>query len=270
MRIAVLADIHGNLQAFEAGLKHAHQQGYDQLVIAGDIVSGPDSLACWELACSLQVPLLRGNHERYIFDMGTPNADPLWSTEQFAPLQWASSQFSQQQRDAMRALPLELRLSDRSDLLLVHASQRSDNDSLNQHTPEELLEAYFPDPKAQLIVRAHNHVCATRLWGERIIATTGSIGLPLDSHPSAHYSIFEYTNGWKIQSFSVPYDLDAALERFQSSGYLAASGPMGELFRREVATASFYAVPFLRSYKRWSQNEPISLQQAVERFLALS
>lgn len=269
MRIAVLADIHGNLQAFEAGLKHTKQQGYDQLVIAGDIVSGPDSLACWELACSLNVPMLRGNHERYVFDMGTANADPLWATEQFAPLQWASSQFSQAQRDAMRALPIELRLEGVPDLLIVHASQRSDNDSLNQHTPEALLDEYFPDPRASMIVRAHNHVCATRLWGDRIIATTGSIGLPLDSHPSAHYSIFEYKQRrWHIQSFSVPYDLDAALERFESSGYLAASGPMGELFRREVATASFYAVPFLRAYKRWSQTETITLQQAVERFLA--
>ena len=36
MRIAILADIHGNLAAFEAALAHVRTLGVDQLVIAGD------------------------------------------------------------------------------------------------------------------------------------------------------------------------------------------------------------------------------------------
>ena len=43
-----------------------------QMVIAGDMVIGaPDSGACWQLARSLGCPLLRGNHERYLFDFGS-------------------------------------------------------------------------------------------------------------------------------------------------------------------------------------------------------
>jgi hypothetical protein len=38
MRLALLSDIHGNLPAFEAALAHAIQQGYDQMVILGDVV----------------------------------------------------------------------------------------------------------------------------------------------------------------------------------------------------------------------------------------
>lgn len=54
MRIAVLADIHGNLPAFEDALKHVSQQKVDQIILAGDIVNGsPDSKACWSLAMSL-------------------------------------------------------------------------------------------------------------------------------------------------------------------------------------------------------------------------
>ncbi|MBE0698820.1 MAG: metallophosphoesterase [Anaerolineaceae bacterium] len=65
IRIAVLADIHGNLPAFESALEHVSQQKVDQIILAGDIVNGsPDSKACWTLALSLGCPILRGNHER--------------------------------------------------------------------------------------------------------------------------------------------------------------------------------------------------------------
>jgi predicted phosphodiesterase len=51
MRIAVLADIHGNLPAFEAALAHSRRQAVDHLVIAGDLINGaPDSRLCWQLA----------------------------------------------------------------------------------------------------------------------------------------------------------------------------------------------------------------------------
>ncbi len=57
MRIAVLADIHGNLPAFEAALKHVSQQKVDQIILAGDIIIGsPDSKACWDLALSSGLP----------------------------------------------------------------------------------------------------------------------------------------------------------------------------------------------------------------------
>jgi len=70
-----------------------------------------------------------------------------------------------------------------------------------------------------------------------------------------------------VQHHAVPYELEAALRRFEASGYLAATYPMGELYLREIATASYYLVPFLRAYERWTQREPLSLAEGVERFL---
>ena len=44
---------------------------------------------------------------------------------------------------------------------------------------------------------------------------------------------------------------------------------MARLFYREVATASFQIVPFLRHYFQWSAEEEIELDVAVERFLSI-
>ena len=266
MRIAVLADIHGNLPAFEAALAHVHRQSVDHIVLAGDLINGaPDSRLCWELAQTLNATLLRGNHERYIFDFDTPNAHPLWSSEQFGPVQWTVSQFSHEERGAMAKLPLYARLPE---LFCPHASPRRDNDSVQSFTPESELTAMFDVVAEPLIVRGHDHWCQVRLWAGRTILTTGSVGITLDEHPTARYVLLERHNGdWRFDHHAVPYDVDAVGERFHSPVYLEPAGPMARLVLREIATASPNLVPFLRLYERWAQQEPIALGAAVERFL---
>lgn len=270
MRLAVLADIHGNLFAFEAALAHARKEGVDQIIIAGDIVTGsPDSAACWQLARSLGFPMLRGNHERYVAELGTERAEPAWASPQYAPLHWSAAQFSAEEQAALGALPLHLRLPELPNLLIVHASLRSDTDMLRAHTPEAALPALFPAVDEHLIVRAHDHVAATYLWGERRVITTGSVGLPLNGLPTAQYLLLERRhNRWHAAHQSVPYDLDAALGRFAEGGYLEATGVMGRLFQRELATASFQIVPFLRLFQRLSAHAPTTLEDALAQYLA--
>lgn len=271
MRVAVLADIHGNLLAFEAALAHVRAVRVDQIVILGDIVTGaPDSAACWQLARSLDCPMLRGNHERYVADFGTSRADPAWSTPQYAPVQWTMAQLSAEERTALAALPTHLRLPEFPDLLLVHGSLRSDADVLPAHTPAETLPAMFPDGDEGLILRAHDHVGATYLWGRRRIVTVGSVGLPLNGIPTAQYLLLAWRReGWHTAHQSVPYDLAAALRRFQQSGYLAEAGVLARLFQRELATASFQLVPFLRFYRQICTQEPVELEEGLRRFLAM-
>ncbi|MBX0329848.1 metallophosphoesterase [Oscillochloris sp. ZM17-4] len=271
MRLAILADIHGNLPAFEAALAHARAQAPDQIVIAGDIVNGsPDSAACWRLARSLGVPMLQGNHERYVYNYGTPHAQPSLDPEQFAPVRWSHDQLSAAERAELAALPGHLRLAEAPDLLIVHASQRSDRESIHNFVTDAQLAEMFPAPDASLIVRGHNHAGAVRPWGERLLVTAGAVGLPLNNVTTAQYLILDRAQGrWRITHHSVPYDLEAALQRFHSTGYLAAAGVMGRLLYRELATASFYMVPFLEAYSRWREVAPLSLEQALERFLSL-
>jgi predicted phosphodiesterase len=272
VRIAVLADVHGNLYAFEAALAHARGLGVDQTVLLGDLTVGsPDAAACWQLACALGCPSVWGNHERYVAYYGTAQADPRWKGEQYAPVGWAASQLSAAERGAMRALPHCYRTADAPDVFFCHASLRSDRDTVAAHTPGDRLREMYRDVTEALIVRGHNHLGQMRLWDGHTIVTAGSVGLPLDSCPTAQYLVLERKGqGWQITHHSVPYDVDAAVRRFEETGYLDAAGPMGRLFQREVATASHQIVPFLRAYARWSSEERISLADGLTRYLGTS
>lgn len=268
MRIAILADIHGNLLALKAALAHVAAERIDRIVVAGDVVVGaPDSRACWDLVKSLGCPILRGNHERYVFDFGTERAKPEWSTPQFGPVQAAVAQLGDAVRRELAALPATLRLQEAPDVLFVHGSARNDTDLIFPYTSDVELVPMFAGSAERWLIRGHNHYSGVHLWGERRIVTVGSVGLPLDGTPTAQYSVIERPAGaadWSVQQYSVSYDVEAAVKRFADSGYLDEAGPMARLFMREVETAAFHVVPFLK----WRQTHAaLPLAEAVEQFL---
>lgn len=269
MRIAVLADIHGNLEALEAALEEVERRKVDRIMFLGDIVDGaPDSIACWRRVCDTGGLILRGNHERYVFDFGTPEASPEWSAPHFAPVRWAVGQCDEAVRGQMAALPLALRLPEYPEVLFVHASERNDHDSIFMHTPDSLIEPMFPGLRERLIIRGHNHLAGFRFWGGRQIMNLGAVGLPLDGHLAAQFGIMELTSsGWRVSHVAVPYDVDKTLRRFVESGYLEAGGPMARLFMREVATATHHFVPFLRHYGHAIREDRVDLKQAIDEFL---
>jgi len=64
VRIAVLSDIHGNLEALEAVLAEVDRSGVDLLYSLGDIVGyGPSPAACIEIVRRRAAVSLTGNHD---------------------------------------------------------------------------------------------------------------------------------------------------------------------------------------------------------------
>jgi Calcineurin-like phosphoesterase superfamily domain len=185
MRVAALADIHGNSEALESVLKHIEKQNVDQIVVVGDVVIGlPHSLECWRKIESLQCPVVCGNHERYLFDLESPDAPESWKTERYAPIHQAYRQFSKEAIDAMRDLPAFHCIDD---LLMVHASYRNDVDAVMATSSESELEEMFAPSSEPYIIRAHNHVWFSCAWKSRKLYSIGSVGLPLNGDKEAQY-----------------------------------------------------------------------------------
>lgn len=181
MRIAVLADIHGNLTALDAALADIRSLNVDHVVFCGDALLGaPDDRECWQCLGDTSAHRVRGNTEGFVARYGTPEADPKWTTEQWGPLQWAVSQFSDNERQAMGELPLTLRLQCAPEVLFCHASARNDRDLWRMCTPEDRLAEYYAGTNERVIVGGHNHTQCIRPWGDRLLVLCGSVGLTND------------------------------------------------------------------------------------------
>ena len=277
MRIAVLADVHGNLPAFEAVLAAARAEAPDLLVIAGDVVNGaPDSRACWQLARAEADVLLRGNHERYVLDRGTPAGEDAWLGPRFRPLGWTSEEL-RGCLDDVRALPIAATIG--SDVRVMHAGPADDRVNLFPWTEDGTLERVLDPVSEDLLVRGHNHLPFHRhLADGRLLVSVGSVGIPLVGRPEPQFALLTRhpRRGWGVRHVNVAYDVEAALARFDDSGYQRAVGPMAQVFRREIATGSHHLVPFVRFERRWREttgargDDDATLERALRAFLALA
>jgi predicted phosphodiesterase len=64
MRLAVISDIHSNLEALETALSQIKKLGSDEIICLGDIIGyGPNPIECLDLILNYTNKIVRGNHE---------------------------------------------------------------------------------------------------------------------------------------------------------------------------------------------------------------
>jgi predicted phosphodiesterase len=95
MRVAVIADVHGNAVALEAALAHIGQCAPDAIVNLGDLFSGPfDPARSAQIQIALECSTIAGNHERQLLQSATGFSDA-----------FARTQLSPEHLDWIAALP---------------------------------------------------------------------------------------------------------------------------------------------------------------------
>ena len=96
MQGAALYDIHGNLPALESVLEELQRITVDQIVVGGDVLSGPMQPDCMERlqALSLPVHFLKGNADREV--MAARHGDENKKLPRFAleMLRWSARQLT--------------------------------------------------------------------------------------------------------------------------------------------------------------------------------
>jgi len=130
MRIAILADIHGNLLALDAVIDDLQHRSVDRVVNLGDCVSGP----LWpaetaQRLMDLDWPTVRGNHDRWVTDLAP---DAQYSSDAFA-----RRSLSMQQLAWLRGLPPTLELKD--SIFACHGRPEDDNAYMLENVVEGQL-----------------------------------------------------------------------------------------------------------------------------------
>lgn len=222
MRIAVVADIHGNLRALEAVVADLRGQAPDLVVNLGDSASGPlEAAATIERLDDLGWPTVRGNHDRYLLeedeaDLGDWDADALPQLEK-RHLAW------------LALLPPTLVIGD---AFLCHGAPRSDETYLTEHVanhamvlrPAFEIRAMVETVSEPLVLCGHTHLprVATVPDGPTIV-NPGSVGIQAftddvpaphvveTGSPHARYAVIDQRRqGLDVQIRAVAYDWEAA------------------------------------------------------------
>ncbi len=272
-RLAILADIHGNLPALEAVLADLAAFPVDGVIVAGDLVNwGPFSAAVVERALAEGWAVIRGNNEFYLLDYLTPRAPAVWDDPAHYPLlPWLREQLGDQLHARIATWPdsLSVRPPDAPPLLVIHGSPRDNAEGIVPAIEEAALAPLLAGVTEGTIVAAHTHLPMDRQIGRWHLLNPGSVGVPLQGELVASYLLLEGTaGGWRGTFRRVPFSNEALFAEFARQRFVARCGIIGELVLAEFQTARLQVYPFLRWRQAICPDAPFD-RDTLARFRAI-
>lgn len=216
MRVAVLADIHGNLPALEAVMEDIQRQAPDYVVAAGDLaMRGSHPAESVDLLVERCDALLMGNTDAYLANLylaGAYREADHWKTEL---LQWTRDQLGPARLATLATMPFSVRYSPRrgQDLFVCHANPRNLEESLEPTLDEGAVRRMLQHLDATAMAFGHLHFPYRRRIGKLVIADVASAGIPRDGDLRPAWGLFTWTpRGWRVQIRRVRYAVRKATQ----------------------------------------------------------
>lgn len=238
MKVAIISDIHANLEALNATIKDIKKRNVDKIICLGDtIAKGIHPEECIEIIRKNCDIVLRGNCDRHFSSKHENMAElPIQEQER---IKWNQSMLSGESMEYLQNLPYSYEFYMSGSLVrLFHATPKFDNKAVvNEDTIQTKLEMFYPSENtksniiADVVIYGHiHHPYMDKLYNKTII-NVGSVGNSFDvirnirkdsnvlETTKSNYLIIEgeygskeYNSDISFQFVKVPYDIDKELE----------------------------------------------------------
>ena len=226
MKIAIISDIHSNIEALEEVIADINRRGVDKVVCLGDIVGyGANPKECIKRIKSLTSNVIAGNH-----DYGVGGLTPInyFSSVAKSAVKWTKKQLNRSELNFLRLLPLTINWGS---VLFIHSSPDAPDMWNYILTSSDAIVQFRFFSEAILFV-GHTHIPG--IWNEsgsfsvptpkpfrldtkkRYIVNPGSVGQPRDGVNDASYLIFD-SDYWSIDFIRVKYDIETASAKIKAA-----------------------------------------------------
>jgi putative phosphoesterase len=237
-RLAVMADIHGNLPGFEAVMANLQQyQPLDGFLAAGDIIGGPGQEVILKRLMALHAVVAHGNGEVRALRVADGSAPAYeFTAQQFSLVRWVVAHLSPQSLAFLRSQPAQavLALPGAQPVRVVHGSPRSVDELVNPLRSPALLAEVMQLASEPVVVFGHTHWPFQVRLSSRLALNPGAVCFPEDGFIGAQYALLEWDGAqWTAQLHRVPYNLDEFRRSYVESGFLAVN-PLCRIYLEDV------------------------------------
>lgn len=220
VRLAIISDIHANLEALRAVLEDIDAAEVDAIVCLGDVVGyGADPSDCLRLIRERAAICVLGNHDAAMFSIPeraffNPNAR--------LAMEWTIAQLSSDDLAFLRGLPYRV---SKDNFLFVHSAPRAPEqwDYIFTGMEARGYGRYFHE---RICFIGHSHVPgifpidagpARYSHDRRFLINVGSVGQPRDGNWRASYGLLDTVAG-SYENQRVAYDVETAARKIISRG----------------------------------------------------
>jgi len=232
MRLAILSDIHGNLEAFQSVTVDIERQRLDGVVCLGDMIGyGPDPEEVVRGVQELQCKTVLGNHEAAVLAEKARNWMNFQARENSIRTELLLSQGS---LTYFLSLP---RFLHSGEAWFVHGYPPDSVFAYLFNQPDRKIEGLFVASEVSLYFVGHTHDLQL-IWQEqgevyrrplaegrmvltkdrKYIINAGSVGQPRDGDNRAKYLIWD-NETWTLETLFIPYDFKSTIRKIHARGF---------------------------------------------------
>lgn len=231
MKIAVISDIHGNLDALNSVLNDIKKEQCSKIFCLGDIaMAGPEPIqtikTIHDLMKSKDFYIIQGNTDKMlsVFSFNTYN-EILKTNEVMGSAYLADSELlSDEDKKFLSSLPIQQEIELFGiKILLVHGSPRKNNENIYPNLPIEQVEEMIKDTTADIIFCGHTHMpCGYQTNTNQTVVNAGSVGRPFSENPDSCYvlmDINEANSTFTIEHKFIKYNVENASKKIKERGF---------------------------------------------------
>ena len=214
VKIAVISDIHANLNALEAVVQDAERREVTVFINAGDTIGfGAFPNEVIQALYSKNALSVIGNFDLEVLDKNNSGKGP----KKFA-LEYSRKTLAKPLETYLLAMPLKLELEvAHKKLLMIHEAPDMAEEHLFHDTPKERFEEIAKKTGANIIVFGHSHEQMTKKAGGALFINPGSVGRPGDGNPQAAYAVIT-ASPFSVELLRVNYNVEAEADALRRKG----------------------------------------------------
>ena len=227
MRLAILGDVHANLEALETVIEATRKEKVEGYYCVGDLVGyGAQPSECIKIIQDLKCETVAGNHDHAALGR-TPIE--FFNPDARLAVEWTRRKLTEADTKFLGSLPYTI---EKEDFTISHATL---------HTPQffEYIQTIFDAQlsfdvlKNSICFLGHSHVpvnffdtmpisynmeAKVKLTkGRRILCNVGSVGQPRDGNPRAAWGLYD-TSKRQVEVRRLEYDIASAAKKIIDAG----------------------------------------------------
>ena len=233
MAVAILADIHSNIEALSTVLDHMAERGVERIVCLGDIIGyGPNPRECLRELFRSEVAIM-GNHEEAVMFYGED-----FNPKARASVEWTKEQLNStaydrtENYDMWNFLGTMQQVVEDGDVMYTHGSPRVPTreyvvpqDIRNREKMQGIFDLfqrvcfighshvphiYTSDMKHASPESLGGAIDLRKLGDRKVLINVGSVGQPRDGDKRLSYVTFD---GHVVRFFRLDYDYQTTVEK---------------------------------------------------------
>lgn len=217
MRIGIMGDIHGNLEALKAAYKEAAARGAERIYHLGDLGGyAPFVNEAVDFLIEHEISGVQGNYDETVGNdrehCGCAYEDPVQAEVSSLGFEWTKKHASPKSKEYMRTLPFEISLTVGSKKVIIfHATPKKNNLYWYEERPEKFFEEMAEKADADILIYGHTHKPYRKDIGGKVFINAGSVGKPKDGDPRTCITMVEIAQDQdtvKSEFVRVPYDVE--------------------------------------------------------------